>query len=238
MGQFEESIRNHFFKRGSSEAKKGTRVCLLDVSGNAVGSKDIENVANYVLTKDCCVDLGLPSGRLWAKCNLGATKPSDYGWYAAWGETMAYENVDARNAILDRSDGFTQNAYQAGNIAADLTLEQDVAHLLLGCNWHMPSKEDFQELYDNCTTAWTSNYNNTGVAGYLFTATNGNTLFFPAAGVYNGTVLSNYSTYGDYWSSSYSSSTKAYYFVFNSSSVNPQSTSSPRYYGLSIRPVQ
>ena len=107
--------------------------------------------------------------------------------------------------------------------------------------WHLPTKEDFQELYDNCTSEWTTI---NGTPGRMFTSKiNGNSIFLPAAGWSwfdddeHGATLYNRGTNGDYWSSSYYSATSAYYLDFYSEGVLPQNNSSRRN-GFSVRAVQ
>lgn len=98
----------------------------------------------------------------------------------------------------------------------------------------MPTNDEFQELYNNCTREWTTL---NGVNGLLFTSNvNGNTLFFPAAGLYSGYLLITRGSRGYYWSSSYSSDTNARCLAFSSLSVAPAGSDS-RYYGFSVRPV-
>ena len=99
----------------------------------------------------------------------------------------------------------------------------------------MPTKEDFKELCDNCTSEWTTR---NGMKGRLFTSkTNGNSIFFPAAGYYNGTSLRNRGTSGYYWSASRNGSSYAYYLYFDSGGVYPQYNNS-RGLGFSVRAVQ
>ena len=100
--------------------------------------------------------------------------------------------------------------------------------------WHIPTKEDFQELYDNCDHEW---IDDNGLRGMKFISKNGNSIFFPAAGRYDGTTLYNRGAYGYYWSSSYYSATRAYYLLFNSEGVGPQGYSHRRH-GFSVRAVQ
>ena len=136
------------------------------------------------LSKNVCnghefVDLGLPSGTLWATCNVGATSPEQAGLYFAWGETVGYtaEQVKSGERVFDKV------SYKARDILKNITLEQDVAHVNLGGNWRMPTQKDFQELIDNCDSTWVADFNGTGVAGRIFTSKiNGNSVFFPAAG--------------------------------------------------------
>jgi len=105
----------------------------------------------------------------------------------------------------------------------------------LGDGWHVPTRHDFQELCDNCTIEWV---NENGVRGRRFTSkVNGNSIFFPAAGFYFGTSLSDRGSNGFYWSSSRYSDSYAYNLYFVSGGVNPQYGSS-RYCGFSVRAVQ
>lgn len=230
---FQESLTNWFYRNGSREAKESTRVCLLDASGNPIGSDTLKRVMTYALTKDDCVDLGLPSGRLWAKRNLGAATVYGYGWYFDWGNLAAHQEGAGYN--------FSQAQYNttpAASISADLTLSQDVVHALLGGNWRMPTKDDFQELYDNCTYGWTTAYQG-AYTGMLFMSKKyvNKQLFLPASGYYNSTTLSSRGSVGNYWSLSFNSSTKAYYCDVASGGITPQANAERRY-GFSIRPVQ
>ena len=175
------------------------------------------------------IDMGLPSGLLWASCNVGAERPSDFGLYFSWG------NIEGHSA--DEEYDFSQTEYDstpAAEINTDLSLSQDAARANLGEPWRMPTSIEFQELFDNCTTAWTTL---NGVNGILFTSNmNGNKLFIPAAGIGNETLIRNRGIAGFNWSSSYSSQTNAFRMSFNNSGVEPQ-FSSGRRYGLSVRAV-
>lgn len=173
--------------------------------------------------------MGLPSGLLWDKCNIGADAPEGYGDYFSWGNTDAHaegSGYDFSQAVYDTTPGAA--------ITANLSLSQDAARANLGAPWRMPTAAEFKELYDNCTIVWTTL---NGVNGRLFTSNvNGNTLFFPTAGSYNGTSLNGRGSYGLYWSSTYSSATSARSLSFNSSNVSPQYNINRRY-GFSVRAV-
>ena len=188
------------------------------------------------------VDLGLPSGTLWATCNVGASSPEAYGDYFAWGETTpksdyswsTYQYVSSSSTLTkycsDSSrgeDGFTDNK-------TVLDAEDDAATVNWGSGWRMPTWEEMQELYDNCTNTWTTQ---NGVYGRKFTASNGNSIFLPAAGFYYGSDLYDAASNGSYWSSSlYTGSPGyAYYLYFYSEGVFWISIN--RFYGLSVRPV-
>ena len=156
------------------------------------------------------VDLGLPSGLKWATCNIGATSPEEYGLYFGWGETTGYTAEQVEKGVRK----FTEEKYNAGpaaSISADLTLEQDAAHVNLGGNWRMPTKDEYQELFDNCNVVWTENYNGTGVVGRVFTSkVNGNLLFFPSAGYCSSSSVYNVGYTGNCWSASWYSSSEAW----------------------------
>jgi hypothetical protein len=126
---------------------------------------DVIQLVNYILGKEnethVAVDLGLPSGTKWASCNVGATKPEEYGGYYAWGETEEKEFYDKSTYKFYQDDAYV-------NIGSDISgTEYDVAHVKWGGNWCMPTYDDIQELRDNCTSEWTTL---NGVNGRKFTA--------------------------------------------------------------------
>lgn len=150
------------------------------------------------------VDLGLPSGQLWATCNVGADSPEGYGGYFAWGETQTkdtyYWNTYAHGTENALTKYCTLSDYGLNGFTDNLTtLESgdDVATVLWGADWRMPTKEEWEELLNNTTHTMTTQG---GVVGRLFTATNGNTLFLPAAGYYQHGNLDFAGIVGEYWS--------------------------------------
>ena len=178
------------------------------------------------------VDLGLPSGTLWATCNVGATSPEQAGLYFAFGETTGYSAEQVKKG--ERS--FDSASYTAPSVSDNLTLEQDAAHVNLGGKWRMPTKAEYQELRDNCDGVWTDDYNGTGVAGCIFTSKiNGNSVFFPAAGYCFESILYNMDSNGNYWSDSWCSSSGAWYLYFNS--IGQLTSCGSRYYGQTVRGV-
>ena len=178
------------------------------------------------------VDLALPSGLLWAEKNIGASTPYEHGLYFSWGNVTGH----AEGSGYDFSDAVyagTPGAALTGNVPVNTTY--DAARHNLGSPCRLPTVGEFQELNSNCDSEWTDE---DGVAGRRFTSRiNGNSIFFPASGYYNGTTLYNRGTFGTYWSASFYSASNAYYLYFNSSGVNPAS-SSDRRLGLSVRAVQ
>ena len=143
------------------------------------------------------VDLGLPSGLLWATCNVGADAPEGYGDYFAWGETQPKSEY-SENTYLYYNDGILTK-YTGSDGLTILLPEDDAATANWGGDWRVPTKEECQELFYNTTCTWTTR---NGVVGQLFTATNGNSLFMPAAGYREGSELYSENNYGSYWTSS------------------------------------
>ena len=178
------------------------------------------------------VDLALPSGLLWCEHNVGASTPYEHGLYFSWGNVTGH----AEGSGYDFSDAVyaqTAGAALTGNIPVNNTY--DMARHNMGAPCRLPTSGEFAELNSNCDSEWTDE---DGVAGRRFTSRiNGNSIFFPALGYYNGTSLHDRGSYGYYWSSSYGSATNAYDLNFGSSSVNP-ADSSRRRLGSSARAVQ
>ena len=192
------------------------------------------------------VDLGLPSGLKWAKCNVGAEKETDAGLYFAWGETTGYT---ASQVETDKH--FSESDYKYGNSSSNLTkynqsdgktvLESadDAAAQIMGGDWRMPTQTEFQELLSGTTNEWIANYNSTGVNGRKFTSkTNGNSIFIPAAGDCGEGSVYGVGDYGSVWSSSLDTSGPdyAWYLYFLSGSCYVDSDS--RYRGQSVRGVR
>lgn len=116
------------------------------------------------------VDLGLPSGLKWAKCNVGATSETDYGLYFQWGDTEGHAK--------DSGYAFTTANYTAKGLSAllgsDLPLSHDAAHINMGGLWRMPTQNEFTELCINSFAEWTEDYDGTGKAGVIFYSTTSN----------------------------------------------------------------
>ena len=196
------------------------------------------------------IDLGLPSGTKWACCNVGASRPTAYGDYYAWGEIATKTNYDWSTYKWGKANNqltkYCNDPYSGKNGHTDnkttLDPEDDVAHVKWGGQWRMPTKEQMEELYNNTKERnWIENYKGTGVDGYLFTATNGKSIFLPAAGYPIGTSLYNAGSYGYYWSSSLYSGYpgNACSLDFGSDDVDVYyDCGDDRYYGRTVRPVR
>lgn len=169
------------------------------------------------------VDLGLPSGTLWATYNVGATKPEEYGDYFAWGETEPKEVYDwstykyAKASGAGDLDSVTKYNFGGPGIIDSLSVllpEDDAATANWGDEWRMPTIDEQRELVEKCTYSWEEV---NGVYGAKFTGPNGNSVFFPAAGYRDGSDVSFVGYYGLYWSSSLDEENEddARYLIFN-----------------------
>ena len=184
---------------------------------------------------DGAVDLALPSGVLWADKNIGASTPYEDGLYFSWGNITGHTGDDGYDFGTSNDGPYasTDGAALTGNIPTNTTY--DAARHNMGAPWRMPTVGEFQELNANCDSEWTDE---DGVAGRRFTSRiNGNSIFFPAAGLRSGTGLYDRGTDGYYWSSSLYSQANGYYLLFNLGGVYPANTYD-RFHGFSVRAVQ
>lgn len=195
------------------------------------------------------VDLGLPSGTLWATCNVGASTPEGYGDYFAWGETQPKENYEWDTYKYGGMNTLTkycnQSNYGYNGFTDNLTILQpddDAATANWGNGWCMPTKEQWEELLQNTSHTWTTQ---NSVNGRLFTASNGNSLFLPAAGDRRGNELCDADVYGLYWSEALGNDTAnppygAWYFGFylGTPPDDYYISCAFRYTGQSVRPVR
>ncbi|MDE6311366.1 MAG: hypothetical protein K2L96_06060 [Muribaculaceae bacterium] len=184
------------------------------------------------------VDLGLPSGTIWANCNVGASTPYDYGNYYQWGELTPFTGSDYSYQQC------RLNNKQVKDISGDKAY--DVATFAMGDSWQLPTKEDFEELLDYCE--WTYVYED-GMKGYELTGPNGKTMFLPSGGIVYEMGLSADGTTGSYWTSTpYGKDTHLAYAVGfrdpwdadtgeESDEDSRTMAGSERHFGLSVRPV-
>ena len=183
------------------------------------------------------VDLGLPSGTLWATCNVGAEEPEEFGDYFAWGETKPKDDY-SENTYFDTEDGGKTLKKYNGDGDPILLPEDDAATANWGSDWRMPLYEQFQELLNSTTTTWTKQ---NGVNGLLVTGTNGNSIFLPAAGWHSYAQLNYEGMYGSYWTSEYYATPEYRWnaFVFSiGEGKDPGLYIDSRYCGHTVRPVR
>ena len=205
-----------------------------------VANFDIPCVSSYI-------DLGLPSGTLWASWNVGAASTEGYGDYFAWGEILPKDIYSLSNYKFSSGDynklsKYCNDAsYGDNGFTDDLTElmpEDDAAIVNWGDNWRMPTREEWNELLNNTTHTWTTQY---GVNGRLFTASNGASIFLPAAGYYWGDTFCNDDGFGSiyYWSSKLDTEDPYNAWVFYSSYSGHYTVGSHRRFcGQSVRAVR
>ena len=230
----------------------GTQYPRGDVDYNGqVNIADVVTLIDYLLTGTWedpvtptdnheWVDLGLPSGTLWATCNLGANSPEEYGDYFAWGETepkdvynwSTYKWCNGTEYSLTKY--CTDSSYGAVDNKTELDPKDDAAYVNWGENWRMPTKDQLEELQTECTWTWTTQ---NGVNGRLVIGPNGNSLFLPAAGSRYVSSLYDAGSWGYYWSRMLYSSipVDAYDVHFFSEGVFWDNLN--RYFGFSVRAV-
>ena len=204
------------------------------------------------------VDLGLPSGTLWATCNIGADNPEEHGDYFAWGETEpkedyswdTYKYWDATYEMvtkycMDSTSGIIDDKFE-------LEPEDDAATVNWGSNWQMPSYEQFKELIDSVNNTIIKKMELNGIKGrMIISRTNGNRIFLPAVGGtryedkllweetecdYWSRTISNYSNKKEYWSRAAVSLDVKYKYSLSLAAWG--GTSLYRHTGKSVRPVR
>lgn len=226
-----------------------TNFANCDVDGDgSVNSYDITEVYNILLgiipsgDNHEYVDLGLPSGTLWATMNIGASSPEEFGDHFAWGETTPKETYDWStyqwcNGRWNKMTKYCTITTHGNNGFTDgkteLDPEDDAASVNWSSEWRMPSKEQLDELRTKCTWTWTTS---NGVKGYRVSK-NGKSIFLPAAEGYSGSILSS-GNLGYYWSRTLGD-TKSYYanyLFFHSTSVTAEAFE--RSTGCTVRAVR
>lgn len=195
------------------------------------------------------VDLGLPSGTLWATCNVGATKPEEYGGFYAWGDThpqLPYSACNLQTYKFYKGKDYSFHDIRGNDCIKYTSIDGDGLLILEACDdaatsnwgngWRMPTIEEWEELQDNTSNKWTIQ---NGVVGMLFTASNGNSLFLPAGGDCGCGDWNSEGSFGYYWSSSLREDfpNLAWNFYVHREELGTSSTGQGRFYCLSVRPV-
>ena len=225
-----------------------------DTNGDGkVSVADVTYLVDYLLgkvtpTQHEYVDLGLPSGTLWATMNIGAPKPEHCGDFFAWGETSGYNggkttfNWTTYKYCMGTNKTLTKycdnSEYGTVDHLTELDLEDDAAYVNWGPGWRMPSKEQFNELRNSelTTAEWTTV---NGVNGQKITSkANGNSIFLPAAGVRRGASLSKEGSEGYYWSRTLETGPLDYARYLNFDSSDIYNIPNERCFGRSVRPVR
>ena len=196
------------------------------------------------------VDLGLPSGTLWATYNVGADSTDAFGWFVAWGETKpksvyewsTYKYCEGSQLKLtkyshDASPDFLKFGYNGYCDTLSVLLPcDDAATVNWGSDWRTPTYDEWVELMENCTPSYV--YQDS-VCGMLYTGPNGNTIFLPGTGSYHDSNYTGWG-YGDYWSSSLPTLwvDHAWRFGFIIHGTDHYMFEDSRYVGIPVRPVR
>ena len=190
------------------------------------------------------VDLGLPSGLKWAKCNVGAENETDYGDYFMWGSTISnndtpcdWEHAPFNGGSSNYDETYFNSVKDTVCPNGMLTKEYDAASHIMGGDWRMPTKAEIQELIDYTTNEWVEDFNGTVVNGRKFTGSNGNSIFIPAAGCRSGSSFYGQDYKGDIWSSSLFTSRPKNAWYLNFFSDDFYVDYADRNYGLMVRGV-
>lgn len=185
------------------------------------------------------IDLGLPSGTKWASCNVGATKPEECGGFYAWGETeeKGKEVWYTWGTYKHCHGGWNSCNHIGSDIGRISGTEYDVAHVVWGDNWEMPTFEQIKELVKECQYEW-STLNS--INGGIFTGPNGNSIFIPVSGCRHNNQLTG-TFMGCYWSGSmdhrHDYYAKCLFFNDLGVYIDQDNNHDYRYNGLTIRPV-
>lgn len=201
------------------------------------------NLDNLVLNGYEYVDLGLPSGTLWATMNVGATSPYDCGDYFAWGETEPKTDYSwGTYKYSSDEEGTFKTKYNDNDQKKVLELSDDVANVKWGGSWRMPTEEECHELVNewgalqiDWTWVWTDLEETRG--GYIVTGPNGNSIYLPATGRCSGKEKKDVGIYGAYWSSEIYASPCAGFFSFDTWNWGHTFAGTERFSGYTVRPV-
>ena len=207
-------------KKSQPKTKKSKPVTISKASGTIDGHE--------------YVDLGLPSGLLWATCNVGANRPEYYGDYFAWGETCVKSNYYEHNYATNYIDYTWLLDKRYIDVRGNLMPEHDAACVNWGSTWRMPTADEIDELIENTSTTWAT-YN--GIKGRLVKSKrNGKSIFIPAAGV---CVESSYynNAFGNYWISTMHEENDSFACILYLVPNGFNRGSTYRYCGLPVRPV-
>ena len=209
-----------FFSCSNEKKETKKRECPKDLGGGI-----------YLVNGHRFVDLGLPSGLLWAETNIGAKTAADDGYYFAWGETATKEDYSIYS--------YKNAKYNSTDEKDVLDKEDDAAYVNWGSSCRMPTAEEVEEL-DSCTWTWCSRVTSSGssIDGFEISSNkNNNSIFLPASGYYYWDGLFGHGSECGYWSSSgYDAENEAYCYglsyKFTFSAFRHE-----RYIGYCIRPV-
>lgn len=220
------------------------------ITCTAADGSDVKATCKVVVgTRHEYVDLGLPSGVLWATCNIGAERPEDIGMYFAWGDIKGYAKSEnhwftwdyykwCRGTETSMTKYCTNIGWGQPDLIVELLPEDDAATAIWGKEWRMPTEQDFSELCNSeyTTSMWTTV---NGVKGRLITSMiNGNSIFMPAGGRRYNAEIVFMEEKGNYWSSSLIYLLSAGAWFFDTDATKMTYGLEYRYMGMCVRPVR
>ncbi len=185
------------------------------------------------------VDLGLPSGTLWAEYNVGAHRPEEAGQLFAWAETSAKTDYTwasyshCEGSAYDFTKYCTSTKYGVVDGQREVATHDDAATVLWGAPWRMPTRTEMDELRTRCT--WTADTVG-GTAGFRVIGQNGNSIFLPVTGYREEGRLTGAETSGFYWTSGLAAKDSLAYSLYFY--TRPSVESTERFLGKAIRAVR
>ena len=212
---------------------------------------DYVTESGVTISSDDYVNLGLPSGTLWASCNVGANAPYERGGLYAWGETSqkafyGYENYfDADSSSASAYNLFGMEGQELQSVVGT---KYDVASVVCGPGYMMPTEAQLNELCIECK--WIKDTLN-GFTGMVVTGPNEKSIFLPTGGVGDENGISRRNDIGYYWGGELlecdtifnnkkegdSAWASALYMNTAGSEGEANSVGIKRFLGLSVRPV-
>ena len=193
------------------------------------------STTNPINIQNDSVDLGLSSGILWATCNIGASSPSEIGEYFAWGEKETKDAYGWETYELCHGSYNSIFKYTEDDRKSILEPQDDVANSELGGEWRIPTKEDMEELVEECEWKWS---NQNGRLGWKVIGPNNNYIFLPASGAASSYIIAGVNELGRYWTATRDKSNySAYNLRFKDVTDTIVVVDDTRFYGRTIRPV-
>ena len=224
LGRFTSNLENltentTYYVRAYATITEGITTYGNEVSFTTLDS-NYEEVETGEINGHAYVDLGLSVK--WATCNVGANSPEEYGQYFAWGETNPKTEFTEENSLTNKK--------HMEDFSGDE--QYDAAAANWGGGWRMATSDEYTELINDCTWILVEN------EGYKVTGPNGNSIFIPTSGFYNGSSLDNSGTFS--WSSTpcneYDNDVQSKAFCIYADFIFV-SNLADRYVGATVRPV-
>ena len=234
----------------------GIKIGNLDISAFKVGSGDCKVYLGDVEVYSPSHDFVEIGGKKWATMNVGANSVTDTGLYFQWGDTQGYTASQCGSGSGQKYFGWADYKYGNGTSSPGdtgitkynttdgktlLEAADDAVTANWGGSWRMPTTAEYLALGNAVTTAWTSSYEGSRVAGIICTdkTDSSKVLFFPACGLCGNGSVGNVGDIGYYWTSSLNSSSVRfpYYLSFYNGDVNWRDNRYTRNYGFPVRGV-